>query len=73
MKLIKSRLAWRRWLLASVAGVYRSDLDSYKEPTSYPCYAYAVVQSFGYEEEQPMYLYQVDVAKMVRMLEACHA
>ena len=69
MKLLKTRVGWRRWMLAHVAGTYASTLDQYEEPKEYPCYAYAVVQSFGYEEEQPRYLYRADLPKLAKALE----
>lgn len=62
MILLGSERAYRRWA--------RDAYDTYNDrwqaesPKEYPCYAYTVVQSFGYEETAPRYLYASDIAKM---------
>jgi hypothetical protein len=56
-------------MLKEVCGVSVWNIKEQVEPREYPCYAYAVVQSFGYEEEQPKYLYPNDIEKMRKSLE----
>lgn len=67
MQLLKSRRGWLRFMREDV-GVHGSQLTGYAEPASYPCYGYAVVQSYAYEEQRPLYLYPDDLIKMQREL-----
>lgn len=55
----KERKAWAKEHDMSLRG------RETPRPEHYPCFAYAIVQSFGYEEEQPVYLYQKDLQKML--------
>lgn len=63
MKLLKNKRAWQRFLRNDVS-YYPSQIKDAKEPDEYPCYAYAVVQSYAYEEQAPVYLYLGDIEKM---------
>ena len=74
MKLITNERTWRKFLRDAV-GMYRDDVrlqrswagPGYK-PT-FPCFGYAVVESFGYEEQRPMYLTQAHLESMTEELE----
>lgn len=73
MKLLKNERAYRAWSTG------KDGWDTYKDrfrteaPTEYPCYAYLVVQSFGYEEVAPQYLYSSDVEMMMQELQRAGA
>jgi hypothetical protein len=64
MKLLKNRAAWRRFL-RNDCGMSKADADGEREPLDYPCYGYAVVRSYAYEEQMPMYLYERDLETML--------
>lgn len=66
MKLLKNERAWKRWAKEFNSGQSQAPCAP---PIEYPCFAYAVVCSFGYEEEQEMYLYPQDVARMSAAIE----
>jgi hypothetical protein len=71
MKLIKSRAGWRRFLSddCGMSGPWqKNNRDGEREPVEYPCYAYAVVRSFNYEELAPMIVYRKDVERMLAEL-----
>lgn len=61
MNLIKNKRAWKKWVKDS--GLQFQ--EGVTEPTSYPCYGYTVVQSFGYEELAELYLYPNDIEEML--------
>lgn len=61
MKLIKNKRAWTK--------EKKRFADGSGEPDRYPCYLYAVVQSWNYEEEAPEFIYTEDAEKMLRSLE----
>ncbi|MFM0608621.1 hypothetical protein PQR05_29245 [Paraburkholderia sediminicola] len=68
MKLIKNRAGWRRFLKNDVGlypGKRGDEVSGYPEPIEFPCYAYAVVQSFAYEEQKPVILYEDDIERML--------
>ena len=67
MKLIKNKRAWRKW--AKDEGVLNQDGPA-AEPKTYPCYAYTSCRSFGYEELNEHYLYEVDLGSMLFKLQA---
>lgn len=75
MKLLRSRTGFLRWAEKVAGATTRQDGDwdtkrkkplkiLIPEPVEYPCFAYAVCASFGYEEEAPEYLYEADVLRM---------
>lgn len=59
MKLLKNRRAWLKWKREEIGSQ-----DDVQEPTSFPCYAYATVRSYGYEEQNEHYLYPADITEM---------
>lgn len=69
MKLLKSEVALRRWLLKD-GGAYRSDIKrrDYPKPKSYPCYGYLVVESYAYEKQEPLFLYPADLKIMLKKI-----
>ncbi|WP_282339414.1 hypothetical protein [Pseudomonas sp. PS02288] len=70
MQLFHNRADWERWV-AGLAGVsVRFHYNVPAEPSHYPCFGYAVMDSFepGYEAESPRYLYAADVCSMAATL-----
>lgn len=71
MKLLKNVRQWRKFLREDV-GMYSDQVkqrDSYAaQPPAFPCYGYAVVVSFNYEELKPLYLSIVDIDEMRKQL-----
>lgn len=65
MTFIKNRRAWLKWKREDLGGQ-----EGVIEPKEYPCFAYATVRSFGYEEYAENYLYPADVEKMQKSLTA---
>ncbi|HKO43363.1 MAG TPA: hypothetical protein VJU84_08735 [Pyrinomonadaceae bacterium] len=65
MRLLKSRLAWKRWVRAEGMAEQDSQPD---EPSQYPCFAYAIVLSYGYEEQQPVYIYRSELNRMCEQM-----
>lgn len=63
MKLLKNKRAWLKWEKTVSNG---GGAVHHEEPTEYPCFAYATVGSFAYEEESVNYLYQDDIQRMNR-------
>lgn len=57
---LKNERAWTRWARKND----RYQQTKFTPPTEYPCFAYAVVESYGYEEDQAQYLYRKDVERM---------
>jgi hypothetical protein len=74
MKLLRNEAQYRRWATVFTQNAQGAGWDTYRSrwrneaPTQYPCYSYAVTQSFGDEEERPCYLYLSDVEEMQRHL-----
>lgn len=64
MKLIKTRAGWRRFL-RNECGMSSRDVDGEREPTEYPCYAYADVRSWAYQEQKPVIMYEDDIERML--------
>lgn len=69
MKFLKNKAEWRKWatehdLRVRAGGGEPPDPQSAK----YPCFGYAIVKSWGYQEEQPAYLYREDVERMLKVL-----
>lgn len=58
MKLLISRLAWKRWAKKACLSPNPS------EPKEYPCYAMSVCTSCQYEESDGFYLYHKDLDAM---------
>lgn len=61
MVLLKNRRAWLKW--AKAEGL-ESQESRPLEPAEYPCYAYTILHSFGYEELAEKYLYRKDLKDM---------
>lgn len=66
MKFLINERIWKRWARKIEQGQPQAPID---KPTSYPCFGYLVVQSYGYEEEQARYLYPDDVTKMATQMQ----
>ncbi|MFA7454883.1 MAG: hypothetical protein WCZ10_10520 [Desulfobulbaceae bacterium] len=64
LKFLRSETAFRRWSLATFLKHRDKTLLRRYAPKQYPCYGYLVVESFGYEEEMPKYLYCADILRM---------
>lgn len=63
MKFLKNRRAWQHWKRTAMGGQ-----DGVVEPTSYPCFGYTSVGSFGSEEYRENYLYPADIERMQKEL-----
>ena len=75
MKLLKTEKQWLKWLGDEVA-MYKSQIKAREgyagNPPKFPCYGYAVAQSFNYEEQRPIYLCAAEVNLMHKKLtDAC--
>lgn len=57
MKLLKSRRAWVMFKNANMG-------DNFREPEKFPCYVYFVIQSWGMQEREALYLYEEDLKIM---------
>lgn len=68
MTFLKNQRAYQRWS----ANINRAQSTAIEAPASFPCFAYLVVASFGYEEEGAKYLYPFDVVKMLTMMKKIH-
>ncbi len=62
MTFLRNKAAFLRWRRKGVVDIYKP------APKEYPCYVYEVVTSWAYEETEPIYLYQHDLAKMLAAL-----
>lgn len=65
MTLFKNKLSWKRWANRVNRGQPQSPIDA---PIEFPCFGYLITQSFGYEEEQAVYLYNSDVIDMLKQI-----
>jgi hypothetical protein len=63
MTFLKNRRAWSKWKKETFACQ-----EGIKEPLEYPCYGYATLLSFGYEELQENYLHYNDLYRMINQL-----
>ncbi|WP_181297003.1 hypothetical protein [Pseudomonas sp. Q2-TVG4-2] len=68
MQLLRNRADWCEWA-ERLAGVsIRHAYNVPAEPAAYPCFAYAVIESFAYEVEAASYLLPVDLCRMAAEL-----
>jgi hypothetical protein len=58
MIFLKNKREWKTWLKAE-------NIENADMPKVFPCFGYAVVGSFSYEEYAAAYLYPDDLAEMV--------
>lgn len=65
MTFLKNKRAGKKWITTVNSGQPQQPIA---EPAEYPCFAYLVVGSFGYEEESACYLYVEDVEKMLEQI-----
>jgi hypothetical protein len=65
MVFLKNKRAWTKWIVNQ--GMDNQDPEP-RKPKKFPCFAYATVQSFGFEELKENYLYLDDVNNMLVML-----
>jgi hypothetical protein len=76
MMLLRSRRAWLAWAKRQAFPTHfagRATVPFLCEPDLYPCFAYAVLGSFAYEEERPEYLYESDIERMLCDIEVASA
>lgn len=79
LEFLKNRRSFLRWI-ETVASCTTRDYSRWEggrkpplevtvpEPEEYPCWAFSVVASFGYEEERPVYVYRRDLQRMLDRL-----
>lgn len=67
MIFLKNKTAYRKWEKECNSGQPQAPIDA---PNCFPCFAYLITASFGYEEERSMYLYHEDVQEMLNQLTA---
>lgn len=60
MNLLKNEESWRRWARRRD----RWQGTKFEPPTSFPVFAYTVVLSYNYEEDQAAYLYPAEIKAM---------
>ena len=60
MNYLKSKRAWSLWKTKNLLSNDEAEI-----PEEFPCYAYLVVGSWGYEEYFTLYLYKQDIEKML--------
>lgn len=66
MKLIKNTKEWQQWVQDEIG---RFAWDKPEQPSTYPCFAYASLESWGQETLRAEYLYRHDIDEMaVEML-----
>jgi hypothetical protein len=65
MKFLINERVFKRWARKIEKG-QDCTLD---KPKLYPCFGYLVVQSYAYEEDQALYLYPDDVARMATQMQ----
>jgi hypothetical protein len=64
---LSTERAWKRWVNTVVGPSYVAT------PTQYPCWAYARVQDYGYEDGDQEYLYREDLIKMLTKIDDTYA
>lgn len=70
MQLLRNRADWCTWA-EGLAGIsIRNNYNVPAEPDAYPCFAYAIAESFLGEVEAPRYLLPAQLCRMtVELLE----
>jgi hypothetical protein len=77
---IKDERAWKRWIQTVDGATSRDYAKSdtrpplvihinVPRPDEYPCWACARLQSYGYEEQAPEYLYRVNLEAMIARID----
>lgn len=61
MKLLTNKSAWAHWMREEI-GVFK--VQTAPEPKAFPCFAYAVLDSWGQETLLPQYLYRKNIEAM---------
>lgn len=62
MKLLTNKRQFKKWVKDNGAEYQQ---PGFYEPVTYPCFAYAICQSFGYEELVEVYIYPDQLMEMV--------